>query len=384
MSLVKPTLTLKQYIKAEAQNLGFSLAGITTPDKPDHYNLFEKWIIAGHHGEMEYLVRPDTLVKRQNPRALMPECKTVICLAYPYPNANNYLYKGDVNIGRVASYAWLPDYHITLPAKIDELMHKVVQSAEMPFAYKSFTDSAPILERELAQRAGLGWIGKNSCLINPENGSFFLLAEVFTDLVLEPDDPFEFDRCGGCTRCVEACPTRCIQPDRTIDSRKCISYLTIEKKGQIPMELREQVGGWVFGCDICQTVCPWNKPRIGIESKIEKGSSELRIVDLIEGLSMSKSNFNTHFADSPILRAKHTGFVRNVVITAGNKKLIAAMEALSKLLDDENETVRSASAWSIGQIGGKDAIQSLGRRLLLERSKDVREEIQNSMDQLGS
>ena len=153
-----------------------------------------------------------------------------------------------------------------------------VQSAEMPFAYKSFTDSAPILERELAQRAGLGWIGKNSCLINPENGSFFLLAEVFTDMVLEPDVPFEFDRCGACTRCVDACPTRCIQPDRTIDSRKCISYLTIENKGHIPMELREQVGGWVFGCDICQTVCPWNKPRIGIESKIGKGSSELTIL----------------------------------------------------------------------------------------------------------
>jgi epoxyqueuosine reductase len=356
MSLEKRTLTLKQYIKAEAQNLGFSLTGITTPDKPDHFNIFEKWIIAGHHGEMAYLARPDTMAKRQDPRALMLECKSVMCLAYPYPNANNYLYKRDVNNGRLASYAWLPDYHISLPAKIDELMLRVGLSATRPFAYKAFTDSAPILERDLAQRAGLGWIGKNSCLINPEKGSFFLLAEIFTDLALEPDDPFEFDRCGGCTRCVEACPTRCIQPDRTIDSRRCISYLTIEKKGQIPMELLEQVGEWVFGCDICQMVCPWNKLRIGNDREIEKGSSELRIADLIAGLSMSESNFKTHFADSPILRAKHTGFVRNVAIVAGNKKLIAAMDVLAKLLDDENETVRSASAWSIGQIGGKDAI----------------------------
>ena len=161
------------------------------------------------------------------------------------------------------AYAWLPDYHLTIPILINEFIERIEKKLGRNINYKAFTDSAPILERDIAQRAGLGWIGKNSCLIHPDQGSFFLLAEVFTDIELEIDQPLLADRCGSCTRCLEACPTHCILPNRTIDAYRCISYLTIENKGPIPRDMRKYTGNWIFGCDICQMVCPWNRIRGG-------------------------------------------------------------------------------------------------------------------------
>ncbi len=164
-------------IKAEAKNLGFSLAGITTPDPPDHLEVFESWLAAGYHADMKYLSRPDTVTKRQQPKELMPDCKSIICLAFPYPNANDSSCQMKINYtGRIAAYAWLPDYHLTIPILINELIERIENNLGRKINYKAFTDSAPILERDIAQRAGLGWIGKNSCLIHPDQGSFFLLG----------------------------------------------------------------------------------------------------------------------------------------------------------------------------------------------------------------
>ncbi len=262
----------EKIIKAEAKNLGFSLVGITTPDTPDHFSVFESWLSAGYQAGMKYLSREDTIAKRYQPKELMAECKSIICLALPYPNANSLVVNDNKPTGRIAAYAWLPDYHHTIPILINELMIRIENNLGRKIRYRSFTDSAPILERDIAQRAGLGWIGKNSCLIHPEQGSYFLLAEIFTDIELEIDQPFLADRCGSCTRCLEACPTHCILPDRTIDANRCISYLTIENKGPIPHDLRKYTGNWVFGCDICQMVCPWNRLRVGNFQQLNFGS----------------------------------------------------------------------------------------------------------------
>ena len=160
---------------------------------------------------------------------------------------------------RIASYAHGDDYHDILPARMKELVQFIEEQVGGPVQNRYYTDTGPILERDLAQRAGIGWIGKNTCLINPKQGSYFLLSEILLDLELEPDPPFTTDHCGTCTRCIEACPTDCILPNRTLDARRCISYLTIELKDDIPLELRDKIGDWVFGCDICQQVCPWNR-----------------------------------------------------------------------------------------------------------------------------
>ncbi len=291
-------------IKAEAKNLGFSLTGITSTDTPDHFGVFEAWLAAGYHADMKYLSRADTVAKRKQPKELMPECKSIICLAFPYPNANFLQPNENQLTSRIASYAWLPDYHLTIPILINEFIERIENKLGRNINYKAFTDSAPILERDIAQRAGLGWIGKNSCLIHPDQGSFFLLAEVFTDIELEIDQPLLADRCGSCTRCLEACPTHCILPDRTIDANRCISYLTIENKGPIPRDLRKYTGNWVFGCDICQMVCPWNRIRGGNTDYQVLPSTEMQqlLPDTIDELSLSDVDFKwkicryTHFA----------------------------------------------------------------------------------------
>ena len=176
-----------------------------------------------------------------------------------------------------------------------------------------FTDSAPILERELGVRAGLGWIGKNSCLISPHVGSNFLLAEVFLDQELKPDYPFDKDHCGSCTRCIDACPTKCILPDRTIDSNRCISYHTIENRGEIPPEMMQKLGNWVFGCDICQMVCPWNK-HLGLKSGSDVQEGILNLSQMLSILSMSDDDFEQMFKSTALMRARRSGILRNVLI----------------------------------------------------------------------
>ena len=255
-----PPEVLKEEIKLKAQQLGFILAGVTTPAPPDHYSTFEAWLAQGRHGRMDYLARDRSRARRANPREIIPECQSILVLATPYnpPRARREPANDIALRGQVAAYAWGDDYHDVLPARMKELVQFIEEQVGHSVTNRWYTDSGPILERDLAQRAGIGWIGKNTCLIHPKHGSYFLLSEIFLDLALEPDPPLRTDHCGTCTRCIEACPTDCILPNRTLDATRCISYLTIELKDDTPAELREKIGDWVFGCDICQTVCPWN------------------------------------------------------------------------------------------------------------------------------
>jgi epoxyqueuosine reductase len=249
-----------------------------------------------------------------------------------------------------------------------------------PVPNRWYTDTGPLLERELAQRAGLGWIGKNTCLIHPGLGSYFLLSEILLGLELEPDEPFTAERCGSCTRCIQACPTGCILPDHTLDARRCISYLTIELKGSIPPELRSKIGGWVFGCDICQQVCPWNRFAIPTSDPAFTLHADLLGVDLSEELTLTPEAFNTKFRRSPIRRARRRGYMRNIAVVLGNNYDQGAVPALVRALENDREAlVRGHAAWALGQLGGEMARHTLENALYSEADPMVLEEIQNAL-----
>ena len=241
---------LETLIKQEARRLGFVLAGVTTPDPPPHLSIFENWLMGGRHAAMDYLADDRSRARRADPRLILPECKSILVLAVPYSTPSNSIFDKDQSQeqgrGKIAAYAWGDDYHIVLPKRLRALIQFIENEVGHTVSNRWYTDTGPILERDLAQRAGLGWIGKNSCLINPKHGSYFLLAEILLDLELEADASFATDQCGTCTRCIEACPTECILPDRTIDAGRCISYLTIELKDEIPDNLRPLMGNWTM------------------------------------------------------------------------------------------------------------------------------------------
>jgi epoxyqueuosine reductase len=227
------------------------------------------------------------------------------------------------------------------------LIQFIEEQVKGPVKNRWYTDTGPILERDLAQRAGLGWIGKNTCLINPKQGSYFLLSEILLDLELEPDAPFVTDHCGTCTRCIQACPTDCILPNRTIDARRCISYLTIELKDDIPIELREKIGDWVFGCDICQMVCPWNRFAPEGDSAFVDNETPRT---LTEELTLTPQTFNQRFKRNPIKRAKRRGYLRNVAVALGNVGDMYDLPVLQNILNDDEPMVCKHTQWAIEQI----------------------------------
>ena len=383
--------SLREVVKAEAHRLGFDLVGVTTPDTPPHYGVYERWLAAGRHGEMGYLATERARQRRADPRQILPECRSILLLGIRYSKNRSEsslslrgrkLYgdqeEGDSGItGSVAAYAWGDDYHNVLPERLQALVAFIEAQVGGKVPNRWYTDTGPILERDLAQRAGLGWIGKNTCLINPALGSYFLLAEILLGLDIEPDQPFAHDRCGSCRRCIEACPTGCILPDRTIDSQRCISYLTIELKGIIPHDLRPLVGDWVFGCDVCQQVCPWNQrfaPSGGDPSFAPR--SGLSCPDLIQELALSPQEFNFKFKRSPVTRAKRRGYLRNVVVALGNAGDPKAVPGLAHtLLNDPDPLVRGHAAWALGCIGDKNAVAWLEESASQEEDSYVLGEI---------
>jgi len=341
--------SLKQSIKDEARRLGFTLVGVTTPAPPEHYPVFENWLHEDRHAQMHYLADDRSRVRRADPKEILPECLSIISLGIPYyPPPEPSTDKANPPLGQVAAYAQGSDYHLVLPERLQTMVSFIEAQTGHPIPNRYYTDTGPILERNLAMRAGLGWIGKNTCLINPRQGSYFFLAEILLGLELEPDAPFITDHCGNCTRCIDACPTKCILQNRTLDASRCISYLTIELKTDIPEDLRPQIGNWLFGCDVCQQVCPWN--RFALPTGDQAFAPTISSPNLFEELQISPEQFNKKFKLSPFKRTKRRGYLRNIAVVLGNHASPSALPALQNALNHPEPLVREHARWSIQQI----------------------------------
>jgi epoxyqueuosine reductase len=368
---------LVHQLKSKAARLGFCLAGITTPDPPESFPRYQRWIADGRHAEMGYLATERSLERRQDPRRILPECRSILVLAIPYfPPAPSG--------GSVAAYAWGEDYHETLKPLLQQLVQFLEHETGETIPNRWYTDTGPILERDLASRAGLGWIGKNSMLINPQLGSYFLLAEILLGIELPADPPFSADRCGSCTRCIQACPTSCIRPDRTLDAARCISYLTIENKGPIPPELRPLLGEWIFGCDVCQQVCPWNRfaPDQGFPAFTPRPGFPPE--DLSAEPSLTPEAFNRNFKGTPVKRGKRHGYLRNTTVVLGNRSNPGDLPALVQALSDPEPLIRRHAAWALGQIGGTDARAHLSQAKSIEKDPEVIQEIRTALQTIST
>ena len=371
-------LTLTQQIQAHANELGFELVGVTPAAHSETIARYREWIENGYAGKMHYLEKH--LALKTDVRQLLAEAKSVISLAMNYytldpPKA----LAQDPGRGQISRYAWGDDYHELIRERLLELVTFIKQTAESELKTRVCVDTAPIIEREYAQKAGIGWIGKNTNLIHWRSGSWYFLAEVLVNIVLESDTPELRGSCGTCTRCIEACPTDAIIEPNLLDSRRCISYLTIELKESIPKTLRPEIGNWIFGCDICQEVCPWNSKAVSTtETGFQPRDGNLT-PKLLSLVGMTQEEFSRRFKGSPIKRAKRKGFLRNVLVAIGNWGTQRAVPALKDALADDEPLVRSHAAWALGRIGGDAAKRTLQKRLTVETEQDVITEIQEAL-----
>ena len=340
----------REKIKAEALRLGFARTGIAPAHPAPHYQEYLEWISAGYYGDMQYLSRTDSLAKRADPRLILEGCQRVICLAMPYHRPEAPQNECPPGHGRISAYARTSDYHAIVQARLTQLEAFIHELTGGSTALRSYVDTGPILERAYSSTAGIGAIGKNANLILPGAGSYFFLAEILTDLPLPMDEPFTRDLCGSCQRCIEACPTGCILPNRSIDASRCLSFLTIENKGEIPDEMKSRVGNWFFGCDICQMVCPHNaRTDRQFDPLGEPHLSEF--INLIELLTWEQAAFTDAFQDTALSRAKPRGLIRNAAVVLGNQADRNALPLLKDLLTRESDPViQDASRWAIHQI----------------------------------
>jgi len=334
---------LTQKIKEHAKELGFPLAGVTTPDPPPHIEFFQNWLQAGYQASMDWIGTDRSLERRADPRELLPECQSILVLGSPYPSP-----RGNVVGGNIAAYALNEDYHDVLGKRLQSLVETIEEWVGEPVPNRWYTDTGPLMEKELAMRAGLGWIGKNTVLINKEYGSYFFLAEILLGIDLEPDKPITESYCGNCSRCLFTCPTRALREPYTLDANRCISYLTIEHRDEIPEELRSHMGDWIFGCDICQIICPWNKPGQEAPDILDEFQprEELLAVDPLQEMGLSQEEFSARFKGSPIKRAKRRGYLRNVAIALGNRGEEDALPVLENAQEDPELLIRESAAWA--------------------------------------
>ena len=368
---------LTQGIKEAADRLGFDQVGIAPVRASDHERLYRAWIAAGRHGEMSYLARPDAVDSRLQPHPHFRSA-VVVALNYYQPVENH-----GADDAVIARYALGRDYHKVVKSKLLMLLRFVEQQLgrELPLS-RAYVDTGPVLERELAQRAGLGWFGRNTMLIHPRRGSYFFLGTLLLDVELVHDAPFTDEFCGTCSACVQACPTNALlgRDDAgapVMDATRCISYLTIEQRGPIPRELRPLIGNRVFGCDICQEVCPWNSEKF-VEITRETDFAQREHIShrkLIELMSMSEAEWDAFSRGSAIRRAQRAGFLRNVAVALGNAGSADAVPVLAAALRDLEPLVRGHAAWALGRIGGNDATAALRDALILECHAWVREEL---------
>ena len=374
-------MSLSENIKVWAQEAGFDLVGIAGAEPlVDAERSTREWLSSGMAAGMKWITQ-ERIALSSNPSRLLPNTRSVITLGkYYLPPQDDAAPETVGPRGKIARYAQGHDYHDVFPTRMARFVDRLAQELGRRPATRFFVDSSPLAEKPVAIRSGIGFYGKNSCVLTRGHGSWVLLAEILTDLELEPDMPLRRD-CGRCRICLDLCPTGAIVAPYHVDARLCISYLTIEHRGPILVELRKKMGSWIFGCDVCQEVCPYNKAAKLIEDpsfmpRVKVGPNP----PLIPLLGLESRQFRELFKGSPVLRTKRRGFLRNVAVAMGNARDPASVPALARSLEDEEPLVRSHSAWALGQIGGQKARIALDLALHRETDEEVRREIRLALD----
>jgi epoxyqueuosine reductase len=335
---------LKERLVSFSREIGFDLCRIAPCTEPAHATEFREWLREGAHGEMNYMERGEE--KRCDPHKVLPGAQSVIVLALNYFQSEQVQRAEAAASGKIARYAWGDDYHEVIESKLDKIDQFLRGFGGQQ---KGYVDTGPILERDHAAQAGIGWHGKNTMLIDEQLGTWFFLAEILTTLELPPDQPVP-DRCGTCERCIKACPTGAITAPHRLDARRCISYLTIELKGSIPLELRPLIGDRIFGCDACLDVCPWNRfAQISHETAFSAHQSTASM-SLREYLELTDGQFRALFKTSPIKRIKRRGFLRNVCVALGNVGDVSDIPALERAAADPEPLIAEHARWAIHQI----------------------------------
>ena len=362
-------MPLRAAIAEQARLLGFAAVGLAAVAESAAGDRTAAWIAAGRHGSMGWIERH--VPAKGDPRAYWPAARTVLVVAVPYydpsPAAN------DPGEGRFSRYAWGRDYHKVVRRRLETLL-AALQAAMPGLQGRICVDTAPLAEKDLAQRAGIGWVGKHGNLIRRGVGSWFFLGEILLDADLAPDPP-ALDHCGTCTRCIDACPTAAIVSPGVVDARRCISYLTIEHRGEIDADLRPAMGNLVYGCDICQDVCPHNRFALPSEDPAFAPRHGLEAPALTELLALDEAGFLARFAGSPVMRTKRHGLARNAAVALGNAGDPVAVPDLIAALDDPDASVRSHVAWALGRIGHPSGMEALSAHLSVEIDGTVREAI---------
>ncbi len=341
---------MKELIRQRARELGFDDCRCTTAAPPDHAAAFQRWLAERQHGEMAWLER--NAAKRVDPEKILAQAKSVITLAVSYVQSPRSQVQGQETPGVIARYAQFADYHEVMAERLKSLTAFVNELGGADTRSLWYVDTGPLLERDLAQRAGLGFVGKHTNLISRSLGNWIFLSEIITTLELDPDAP-EKNHCGKCTRCLDACPTQAITAPFNVDARRCISYLTIELKGAIPVELRPLIGNRIYGCDDCLAACPWN--RFAREASMMKphARDDLSATSLVDLLALDDASFKQKFAGTPMLRTKRRGLLRNVCVALGNTGDARALPSLEKAMNDGEPLIREHAAWAVEQILGR-------------------------------
>ena len=365
-TVTEKTLRIERFAKA----IGFDGFGVTREVPAKSVEKYKNWLSLGYEGEMSYMRR--NVEKRSDLDLVLSEVKSVVCLRTNYLTADKGMeFIHDKEHGDISLYALNEDYHDVL-AQRHEKLEKKIKEEFSGCQTKPYVDTGPILEKSLAKNAGLGWIGKHTNLITENVGSYYFLSEILVDAVMEPSEP-SLDKCGTCRSCIDICPTQAIVAPYILDSRRCISYLTIELKGVIPVEFRKAMGNHIYGCDDCQIVCPWNS--FAVKTDEESFRARDGSFQLIELMRLNDEAFSKRFKKSPVKRTKRRGLLRNVAVALGNSGNLSAVGPLIDALSDHEPLIRAHVVWALGELLGKKALPILNKTLTNEEEDIVKNEI---------
>jgi epoxyqueuosine reductase len=373
-------MLLTSPLKTRADELGFNLCGVVRATPSPTLAAYERWIEAGMHADMGYLARPDRVARRRDLSVILPEVRSLIVVGMDYRALIDDSLLSDPLRGRIAAYAWGVDYHDLMQERLEQLAYELGLKHASARVY---VDTGAILERSHAHEAGLGFVGKNTLLIHPRRGSYFFIGEILTTLEADSyDTPHtSASMCGTCARCQTACPTSAFPAPYVLDARRCISYHSIENKGWIDRDLRAQFGNWLYGCDVCQDVCPFQRFSPPTQENAFLPIEQERVAPRLDWLlQMDEAQFQAHFAGSAIVRIKHERMLRNACIAAGNSGAIALVPSLLRLLNTSDSVlIRGHSAWALGRLATPSVYSALAQALARETDEAVRAELHSAL-----